>query len=197
MDSIELQAAVPVAAPTPQAPGRPSAVVLEFRRRDPAGLPAGQAGVPSGAKPSRGLKPFKHTDLPGVYAHPLGDGSAPLRLRVRDPRRRNAKSGAPVRHNIALGLDQHSSIKDIAARVAEIERKLAQGWNPRGAQLTLREVFYNDVLPRIRQQSRSPKTALSRFQSLIEPYLGDMAIGDITAADLRRWRDRLLAEGAR
>lgn len=185
-----------VVTSTAQTADRQSAKILAFPTVERDCTPAERTSIVPDQAPDR-LKAIKIAGLPGVYAYPQANGTAPLRVRIRDPHRRNPASGAPIRYNIALDLDRSSSLKEIAAKVKEIETKVAQGWNPRGAQVTLRDFFYDEIVPRLNRQSRSPKTDFSRFRSLIEDQLGNLKIGDITTADIRQWRDNLLIGGGR
>lgn len=179
------------ASPTTSSP-RKTAQILPF---SPVTEVASLAECVASTRAPSSQKPVKLTCAPNTYAHLNVDGTFTVRTRIRATDRFNPNSGQRVRYNIELVLEQWISDMEVAAKVYELREKVRRGWNPRGARLTLREYFYTEVMPNIAQTSRSPKTALSRFRSLIEPYLGDKKIGEITAADIRRWRDGLLSEG--
>lgn len=188
------------AASNPQTAGRQSAQILAFPTVEKAGTRAEQPpaiGRLVSSPPNDTATPSSLVWIGNVTPRRMKSAPAKLQVRVRDPHRKNPETGQRIRYNLDLGLDITASPKAIAAKVQEIETKIAQGWNPRGAKLNLSEYFYTEVFPHIAKTSRSPKTVLSRFRSLIEPYLGDKKIGEITAADVRRWRDDLLSDGGR
>lgn len=182
-----------VASTTPPA-GRRSAQILAFPAVEKAGT---RAEYIASAAVIPATKPTKIPGVPDTYAYRNADGSVKVRTRIRTRDHSHPTSSRIVRHNIDLILGQWASEMVIAAKVHELREMVRRGWNPRGAKMTVREFFYTVVMPRVAQQSRSPKTILSRFKSLIEPYVGDKKIGELTAADIRRWRDELLSDGGR
>lgn len=92
---------------------------------------------------------------------------------------------------LTLGSASKLSLKDVAVRISEIERKLEQGLDPREGSITVAEAFDRLYVPHIEKHNRAWRDHVSRFNVHVRKELGKLPLHQVSPMALQRLVDNL------